>query len=124
MDSGLAQYILSRDGGCVARFVNSAFWASRWPMLQGLPDPGPCRDAFGNLVDPKASGTIDHVKDELGMAIREDDPNQLWELCAGHHGFTRFSPWATRADVRAAARLYIKAANERARANGWPRWPR
>ena len=123
MDPALARYIALRDGGCVARYVNSAFYASRWPMLQGLPDPGPCRDRWGNRVNPEAPGTYDHVKRELGMGIREDDPEQLWMLCAGHHGFTRLSPWATRADVREAARAYIAAANAAAREAGWPEYP-
>lgn len=123
MDPGLRRYVLLRDGGCVARFVNSPFEAARYPMLQGLPAPGLCRDTFGGQIDPTALWFMeaDHVKDELGLGIREDDPEQLWTMCPYHHRGTLTSGgWATRTDVRAAARTYIAAANAEARRSGWP----
>lgn len=92
-------------------------------MLQGLPDPGICRSAFGVPVDPtRVSGlTLDHVKDELRMGKRApDDPAHLWTICAHHHVTTS---WVTHADVRMAARAYIAAANEAAAANGWVMLP-
>ena len=123
MNAGLRRYVILRDGGCVARFVNSHFWASRWPMLQALPDPGPCGDNWGRRINPTQLDLMeaDHVKDELGMAIREDDPYQLWTMCPFHHRGALGSGWATRSDVRAAARQYIAAANVIAIDAGWPR---
>lgn len=120
VSEALAHYVLTRDGGCVARFVNSRFWANRWPMLQGLPDPGPCRTAFGALRAPEErSGlTLDHVKTELAMSKRApDDRFHLWAVCPWHHVNTS---WVTHADVREAARAYIIAANAAADLAGWP----
>ena len=105
-------YVQWADGGCVARYVNSPFHASRWPMLQGLPDPGPCRDMNGAIRDPRdhSNLTREHVKDELGMSIRADtDRDHLVIMCWGHHVFGR--QWCTRADVRDAIRAYIKKRN-------------
>ncbi len=129
MDQALRQYILLRDGGCVARFVNSHFYASRWPMLQGLPDPGECKNMFGSYESPSSlmNKTIDHVEkaDELSFATRPpDDPDHLWTLCSGHHqGLVHGAVWATKHEVREAARAYIEAANEAARRAGWPPLP-
>ncbi len=108
MDPALRDYVLARDGGCVAALANSAFWSSRWPMLQGLPDPGPCA---GRL-------TLDHVKDGLRLGRRApDDPGHLWAVCVRHHLGTL---WSSRTPVREAARAYIAAANEAAARNRWP----
>ena len=116
MDARLRDYILARDGdACVARFANSGFWAQRWPMLQGLPEPGLC---FGRL-------TLDHVKTDLAMSKKApDDPAHLWCVCTGHHTATRAGgyQWATNAAVRDAARQYIARANEMAAERGWPVW--
>lgn len=104
-------WVFSRDGGCVARLVNSALWASRWPMLQGLPDPGLCRNAAGDVRSAYdvANCTIEHVKDELGMSVRAtDDPLHAWTVCWGHHVVGR--QWCTSVQVREAARLYIPRA--------------
>lgn len=130
MDTAVYQYVLLRDDGCCARFVNSAYWASRWPMLQGLPDPGPCRDAFGGWVNPRSlmGLTEDHVKapDEHAMGMKaDDDPDHLWVVCAGHHiapggTGTPGQVWATMSEVRRAAFVYIAAANELAARSGWP----
>ncbi len=117
MDQALRQYVVRRDGGCCARFVNSAFYASRWPMLQGLPEPGLCRNTWGGVISAEALQymTVDHVKKEPGWAIREDDPAQLWTVCPWHHVNTS---WVTKAPVRQAAREYIAAANVAAAERG------
>jgi len=122
MDSALREYVLLRDGGCVARFVGSAFEASRWPMLQGLPSPGACRNEFGSII--RSTGyvgfTIDHINDDLH--VRADHPDRLWVLCAFHHGLAQMAgaQWATKAEVRAAAPLYAVAANAAAKVAGFP----
>ena len=122
MDSQLRSYILLRDEGCAARFVNSAFDARRWPMLQGLPSPGVCRNEFGSPIP--ATGyvgfTIDHINNDL--QVRADHPDRLWTLCAFHHGLARTAgeQWATKSEVRAAAALYAVAANEAARLANFP----
>lgn len=122
MDGQLRSYILLRDQGCVARFVNSAFYAFRWPMLQGLPDPGQCRNEFGSLISAEGfvGFTIDHVNDPVW--VRSDHPDRLWVLCAFHHGLSQMAggQWATKVPVREAAPLYIAAANEQARIGGFP----
>ena len=125
MNGDLRNYVMLRDGGCVARFVGDRLMVTRWPMLVGLPDPGPCRDTWGNLISPTALWFMhaDHVKDELGMAIREDDPEQLWTMCPYHHMGSLGSGWATKTVVRVAARIYIAAANAFARRRGWPPYP-
>lgn len=95
-------------------------------MLQGVPEPGLCRNEFGS---PQGNSiynlTLDHVKDDLMMGKKApDDPDHLWAVCAFHHTGTQAgSQWATHAEVRAAARLYIAAANEYARERGWPLYP-
>jgi hypothetical protein len=112
VNPALREYIIRRDGGCCAVYVNSMFWCSRWPMLQDLPDPGPCRDRWGNQPYKGCSAdlTVDHVHDDYGeMGQRApDDIDHLWTLCHWHH---IESSWATKAEVRAAARKYIPAAN-------------
>lgn len=123
MDQALRSFVLQRDGGCVARFVRSKLWATRWPMLQGLPDPGPCKNQFGTRVDPYSlmGLEVDHVKGALRMAKRaEDDPWHVWTMCPWHH---RESHWATMVEVRDAAREYIASANAFALKEGWPVWP-
>lgn len=130
MDQDLRQYVVLRDDGCVARFVNSAFWASRWPMLQGLPSPGLCRNEFGGDINPRSliGLQVDHVKhaDEHAMGLKApDDPDHLWTMCPGHHTEPGGSGvpgrvWATMSVVREAAVEYIAAANEAARLRGWP----
>lgn len=128
MDAALREYVLLRDGGCVARFANSPFWKLRWPQLQDLPEAGFCRDRYGSIIDPtdKRHMTLDHVKDEPGMSIRADDAiGSLWTVCWFHHigteGSRRYaSQWATNDLVRAAARTYIDAANAAAVRRGWP----
>lgn len=126
MDVALRSYVMYRDGGCVARFVANPLELMRWPMLADLPDPGPCRDSWGNPISPHALWLMqaDHVKDELGMAIREDDPAQLWVMCPWHHqGNGIYHQWATKEVVRVAARIYIAAANAYALRIGWPPYP-
>ena len=110
----LDAYLWRRDGGCIARFVNNTLWAGRWPMLQGLPDPGPCRNAAGDERSPydRENCTREHVKDEPGMSARaENDEDHTVIVCWGHHVFGR--QWCTGSLVRAAVRLYIAAANQR-----------
>jgi hypothetical protein len=119
----LRSYVLTRDGGCCARLVNNSFWKRRWPMLQGLPDPGPCRNEFGGSINATSllGLQLDHVKDDLMMGQKApDDADHLWTVCPWHHVETN---WATNAEVRAAARAYIKAANEAAAEFGWPKRP-
>ena len=117
MDQALRDFVLWRDGGCVTQYVNSAYWASRWPMLQGLPDPGPCSGPV----------QLDHVHDGPTPAAgrrADTDEDHLWSVCRGHHTETSAGPgrrWATMAVVRVAAQAYISAANVRARIAGWPR---
>ena len=115
MNPALREFVLRRDDGCVATRANSRFWATRWPMLQGLPDPGPCEGRI----------TLDHVKDDLALGKKApDDPWHLWSVCVAHHTETRAgAQWATSKPVRAAARLYIRAATEYAQERGWPVWP-
>jgi len=131
MDQRILLYVKWRDGDCVARFANHPLWATRWPMLQGLPDPGPCRDRFGALLDavrpvPAMHLEGDHVPDADGHAMgakAPDDAAHLWGVCAGHHtGTSAGRQWATHAEVRRAAALYIAAANEAAAAR-WMRPP-
>ncbi len=124
MNEAVRTYVLLRDGGCVARFVNSAFFATRWPMLQGLPDPGPCRSKWGDRQNPEAlyAMTVDHVEldGEMSFASKPpDDPEHLWTSCWGHH----LGNWVNKEPVRAAARLYIPAANAHAARRGFPPYP-
>lgn len=120
MDSAVRAYVTMRDGGCVARFVNNNFEASRWPMLQGLPTPGRCRNEFGGDIRPNTlvGLQVDHVedRDKLDFVHKAPtDPDHLWTMCPWHH-----ERWATKAEVRAAAIEYIHAANDVAAKNGWP----
>lgn len=129
MDSALRGYILLRDGGCVARYVTMPLEVVRWPMLRGLPDPGPCRNEFGSWINPASlmGMTVDHVKDRdrPSMSLKApDDPDHLWALCPGHHtGIEAGRVWATQVGVREAALVYIAAANDHARRNRWPPYP-
>lgn len=98
----------------MARFVNSSFYATRWPMLQGLPDPGLCRNAAGDPRNPYDEGnlTYEHVKDDLGMSLRAlSDRDHLVRFCWGHHVFG--AQWCTMSVVREAIRAYIDARNAR-----------
>jgi hypothetical protein len=107
-------FIRWADGGCVARFVNSTFYAGRYPMLQGLPDPGPCRNAAGEIRSPydESNLTNEHVKDELGMSLRAtSDREHLVRFCWGHHVFGQ--QWCTMSVVREAIRAYIAARDAR-----------
>jgi hypothetical protein len=120
MDKALHDYIVKRDGGCIGRFVNNPFYAKEWPMLQGLPDHGDCRDEWGNQIDPRNLGamSVDHVKDSLRTGKRaEDDRDHAWTCCPFRH---YRMPWVTIAAVREAAREYIPLANERADKRGFP----
>lgn len=106
------EYVRWADGGCIARLVNNALYATRFPMLQGISDPGACTDAGGGVRSPydEANLTNEHVKDELGLQIRAaTDVWHLVRVCWGHHVFGR--QWCTRADVRSAIRLYIAERN-------------
>jgi hypothetical protein len=119
----LREYVLARDGGCVARLADSPLEAQRWPMLQGLPRPGLCRTTWGEVIrsDPLVGLQLDHVEDadKLSFATKPpDDADHLWTQCPYHH-----ARWATKAEVRNAARAYIPAANEAAAKRGWPRRP-
>ena len=120
MNQALREYVLARDGGCVARLSNSALEASRWPMLQGLPDPGLCHTTWGEVIrsDALVGLQLDHVEeaDKLSFATKPpDDADHLWTMCPYHH-----ERWATKAEVRDAARSYIVAANAAAAKRGWP----
>jgi hypothetical protein len=129
VDPLLRAYVIARDGGCVARFVTMPLEQKRWPMLAGLPDPGPCRDQWGTWVDPTGHRAItaDHVKerDSPSMSMKApDDIDHLWARCYGHHeGIEAGRVWATMVVVREAALAYIAAANAAARLSGWPRVP-
>jgi len=107
--------VFRRDGGCVARFANNPMWAKAWPMLQGLPEAGPCRSGSGDVISPYAQRywSIAHVKDESRMGKRaDDDVRHAWTMCPGHTLVGR--TWETSAVVREAGRLYIAEANRRA----------
>lgn len=89
-------------------------------MLYDLPDPGPCRKANGEQVDPYATNflTIDEVKmdapGEPGSHFRMAKKagysmETCVTVCVGHHVFGR--QWSTKAVVRDALRLYIVARN-------------
>ncbi len=129
MDEAVRTFVLLRDGGCVARYVNSSFWASRFPMLQDLPAPGQCSGMFGSYDDPNSllHKELDHVEraDELSFATKPpDDPEHLWTLCHGHHQERRAGRvWATHEKVRGAAREYIVEANAAAKKRGFPPYP-
>jgi hypothetical protein len=108
------EYVRWADGGCVARFVNSRFDAVRWPMFQGLPDPGPCRNAAGDQRSPyeESNNTFEHVKDDLAISLRAvSDRDHMVRVCWGHHVFG--AQWCTMAVVREAIRAYIIARNAR-----------
>jgi hypothetical protein len=121
MDEQLVAYLLSRDGGCVARLVNSRLWASRFPMLQGLPDPGPCRNAAGEPRDATdvRNLTFDEVKmdapgepgSHLRMGKKAGHSEMDVVVCWGHHVFGR--QWSTSKLVRGALREYLPVANAR-----------
>jgi hypothetical protein len=127
MKPELREYILLRDGGCVARFVESKLELMRWPMLAGLPKPGLCRNEFGGEINPNSllGLQIDHVKDFATMGGgRVDLIDEMWTLCPYHHmGTIAGHAWALKTEVRVAARLYIRLANERARQRGYPPLP-
>ena len=128
MDAELRQAIIRRDGGCVARLANQRYSIGPgWPMLQGLPDPGPCRNAAGDVRSPfdQYNLTIDEIKmdapGEPGSHFRSSKQAgyslvTCVTACTGHHIFGRGSgaQWTTKAVVRAALRLYIAEANRRA----------
>lgn len=127
MDSKLREFILLRDGGCVARHVETKLGVMRWPMLADLPKPGFCRNEFGTEMDPTSliGQTIDHVKDYATTGGgREDRIDEMWALCPHHHlGTIAGHAWATKTEVRVAARAYIAEANIRARQRGYPLIP-
>ena len=131
MDAELRQAIIRRDGGgCVARLANQRYSIEPdggWPMLKGLPDPGPCRNAAGEVRSPfdAYNLTIDEIKmdapGEPGSHFRAGKRagyslGTCVTACVGHHVFGRGSgaQWTTKAVVRAALRLYIPEANRRA----------
>jgi hypothetical protein len=129
MDPALILFVKLRDGDCVARYCDEALWSARWPMLQGLPEPGPCRDAFGSALPatrpvPMMVLDADHVHDADAHAMgakAQDDADHLWSVCPGHHtGTDAGRQWATNSEVRRAAPVYIAAANGFALRRGWP----
>lgn len=108
MDWGaLRRWLFWRDGGCIAQMVNNRFWAQRYPMLQGLPDPGLCSGPL----------TLDHFKDADKHATGKKAPdetlaeaiNHLWTVCRGHH--VDGCQWVTKSVVRLAALEYVRVAN-------------
>lgn len=107
-------YVRWADGGCVARYVNNPFHAARWPMLQGLPDPGLCRGPGGEVRSPHDEGNLtrEHVKDANAhaMSLRAvTDRDHVVVMCWGHHVFGR--QWCTMAVVREAILAYIAKRN-------------
>ena len=123
MDGVLRQFVLLRDGGCVARFVGNIYERNRYPMMFDLPAPGRCRNQFGSDIDTRSLMMleVDHVKTALRMARRApDDPWHLWTICPWHH---HESNWVTITEVKDAARIYIAASNLFVLRNGFPVWP-
>ncbi len=122
MDQALRSYILTRDGGCIAR-LTVAWCATLWPMFQGLPEPGECRNTWGDVISPFELDkmTIEEVKAELRAGRKAGYSKESCVcVCPGHHfeGRGPGAKWCTKAVVREAVRLYIPAANEKARERG------
>ena len=120
MDAKLREQLIRRDGGCVARFANSALWRARWPMFWGLPDPGLCRNAAGDVRDPH---DVSNLTIEEGKVDAPGEPGAHLRMgkkagysletsvvvCVGHHVFGR--QWCTSAVVREAIRSYLISVN-------------
>ncbi|MGV0985045.1 MAG: hypothetical protein ACOYB2_10850 [Limnohabitans sp.] len=116
MDTGLRNELIRRDGGCVARYANSPIWKTRWPMFQGLPDPGQCRNAAGDVRDPHdvMNLTIEEVKAQSRMSKKAGYSRETSVVvCWGHHVFGHGSgaQWCTKHVVREAIREYLLAVN-------------
>lgn len=125
MDQHLREQIIQRDGGgCVARFVNNRLYAREFPMLQGLPEPGPCKTAGGDVRSPfdQRNLTIEEIKVDKpgsigswrGLSIKGGYSLETSiAACWGHHVFGQ--QWTTKAVVREAFREYLPVANARYR---------
>lgn len=121
MIENLRTYVLWRDGMCVA--AAARLFPNRWPMLAPYAPPDACRDQWGHEHEPGDLSrlTLDHVREAPQMGTYRgaapDDRDHLWAICWHHH----LGGWATRSEVREAARAYIPAANAYADTHGWPR---
>jgi hypothetical protein len=88
MDQQLRKDILARDGGCVARMANNPAFAEQFPMLQDLPEPGPCRNIWSDIISPSDEKwlTIEEIKLTLRSSKKAGySLTTSVSACGGHH---------------------------------------